>query len=653
MTRHHWLAVLIALGIISPALAAPPQLVRITPPALQTGTTTTLILEGTELIPAPRIVLPVPIASQTVKEPSAANRVQIELKLAADVPAGVYQMRLANGKGISNPLGVEIDAVPPQPFMPKTAKLPAYLQGTLNGSSTLSTTIEGKKGQRLVIEAEARRLGSAIDPVIKVLDPRKVQVDWAQGSNTLGGDTRLITVLPADGTYTIELHDMQYRAGTPNRFRLHIGDFPSADLAFPLAGQRGTKGSFQLIGTVPETTRVTADLTNVPGGTFVRLPRAPGVPGMMPVVLVSDVPEVFKSEQAPGKPQEVTIPAGINGRIMKPNEEDAYRIRVQPGMKLRFDVLAERAGSLLDGVLILRNEMGAQLARSDDQTGTLDPGLEYTVPPGVNAIVAGVSDLQGRSGPQYVYRLAVTSSGLPDFTLALTEERALIPRNSSTILRVRATRTGYTGPIKLSLPGLPEGVTVTGDTIPEGVNDALLSFAAKDGPLSAVVLPRILGESTDPKTPLRRVALGLETPLNKVYPWLRSEFAVAVTDPGPINIAWESIGDKLAIGTTIAGKVKVTRSADAKGTIRLSLLTNQVIPKAKDNRTDDVNRSLRLEGMPTIPGILSLAEIKMIVPADLRGMTYDIAVKAEMLAADGRTVVATATTPIRHLPATK
>ena len=49
----------------------------------------------------------------------------------------------------------------PQPFAPKIDKLPATLQGTLSGSATVSTTFEGKKGQRLIIEAEARRIGSA------------------------------------------------------------------------------------------------------------------------------------------------------------------------------------------------------------------------------------------------------------------------------------------------------------------------------------------------------------------------------------------------------------------------------------------------------------------------------------------------------------
>src|SRR5262249_30679710 len=142
---------------------------------------------------------------------------------------------------------------------------------------------------------------------------------------------------------------------------------------------QGSKASFQLLGSLPETTRALADLTAAVPGSFFSLPQ-PGLAGTAPRVLVRDIPEIMESDPAPGKLQEVAVPAAVNGRLRTPGEEDRYRVPVQPGMKLRFDVLAERAGSPLDGVLTLRNEAGVQLARSDDQAGTLDPGLEFTVP---------------------------------------------------------------------------------------------------------------------------------------------------------------------------------------------------------------------------------------------------------------------------------
>jgi hypothetical protein len=643
----------LALCSCLPAAAAPPQVARVTPPALQAGATTLLTVEGTDLAPNPRLLLPVPLAGQTVKDGATPTRVQIEVKLA-DVPPGVYPLRLATDQGVSAAAGVAVDDLPSQPLGPQVAALPASLHGSLSGSATLSTTFAGKKGQRVVIEVEARRLGSAVEPVVKLFDGRRTQLAWAQGRLALSGDARLVAVLPADDTYAIELHDAQYKAGAPNAFRLRIGDFRFADLAFPLAGQRGGRAAFRLIGTVPEDTRVEADLTAAPAGLFVVLPRPPGLSGPMPHVLVSDMPEVVEGEQPPGKLQEVTPPAGINGRLRTPKAEGRFRLPVQPGTKVRFDVFAERAGSPLDAVLVLRNEGGTELARSDDQPGTLDPGLEFTVPNGVTAVVASVTDVHGRGGPEYVYRLAVTPVGQADFTLSLSEDRLPLPRGGAAVLRVRANRTGYDGPIKLTLPGLPEGVTVSGDEIPAGAGDTLLSLtAAPDAKPAQAVLPQVVGVAADPNVPLRRVALAPETPLTRAAPWLRPELAVAVTTPTSLAIAWESLDGKLPIGASAAARVKVSRTPDVKGTVRLSLLTSQVVPKVKGGNQDDVAKAVRLEGMPSLTAEQASADLKIVVPPDLPPLPYDVAVRADVLAADGKTVLATAVTPARRLPAAK
>src|SRR5207249_2660399 len=103
------------------------------------------------------------------------------------------------------------------------------------------TSFQGKKGQRVVVEVEARRLGSAIDPLLELLDPRGVQLAWSQSKALLADDARMETVLPADGRYSVLLRDALYQAGTPNQFRLKIGDLHYADFVFPLGVQRGTR----------------------------------------------------------------------------------------------------------------------------------------------------------------------------------------------------------------------------------------------------------------------------------------------------------------------------------------------------------------------------------------------------------------------------
>ena len=65
---------------------------------------------------------------------------------------------------------------------------------------------------RGVFSPSQSKSGSAIDPLVELYDPRHVQLAWAQGTATFSGDARLQAVLPADGRYTVELHDALYRA---------------------------------------------------------------------------------------------------------------------------------------------------------------------------------------------------------------------------------------------------------------------------------------------------------------------------------------------------------------------------------------------------------------------------------------------------------
>src|SRR5262249_9113400 len=217
-------------------------------------------------------------------------------------------------------------------------------------------------------------------------------------------------------------------------------------------------------------------------------------------------------------------------------------------------------------------------------------------------------------------------------------------------VRVRATRVGYTGPIKLSLQGVPEGVTVTGDEIPAGATDTLLSFTIPEGGKLTQGVLQIIGASTEP--PLKRLALLPETPLSKLSPWFRTELAVAVTEPGKLGVVWEAPEENLPLGGKNSGMVKITRAADIKGAVRLSLVTSQIIPKTKDNK-DDVNKALRLEGTPAVPADQAMAEVKVLVPADLPAMPYDLAIRADILGADGKMVLQSAVTPGRRLTANK
>lgn len=629
--------------------AAAPQIGNLPIRGLQTGATTTLIIEGTDLLPQPKLLLAVPITAQSLKPGATAQRVEIDVTLAATVSPGRYPLRVATSQGISSPVIVHVDDLVQQPFSEKLTRLPAALYGLLPDGQTVHTTFEGKKGQRLVAEVEARRLESAIDPVLELLDPNQVPVAWAQGLVVHDGDARLEATLPADGLYTVQLHDALYQPKSPNRFSLRIGALHTPDLVFPLGGQRGTKPVVEILSpTLPTGLRVPVDLTKATGDVPVHLPPQSGLTGRSPRLRVGEYPEVLESTPPPGKLQEIAVPAAIDGRLGNSGEVDRYRLLVQPGMRLQFDLLANRAGSPVDGKLTLQNDSGAVLAENDDRPDTVDPGLEFTVPDGVKSLVVAIADIQGRGGPFSVYRLSVTPAGAPDFQLDLLADRHQIAAPGVDVLRVRAERRGYNGPISLAFAPLPAGVEVTGNEIPAGATDALVTIrsTAAQSPVQGVF--QVVGSSVGVQPPLQRLALLPVTPATRHEPWLRSEVGWAITEPAPLQLAWADASNRLALGTRAELKIHVQRGPAAAGPIRFSLLTSQIIPKTADGQQDDLNRALRIQGPVVIAAGQTDAVVPVLVPGDLPALPYDLAIRAELLSADQQSVVATAVTPSRR-----
>jgi hypothetical protein len=293
------------------------------------------------------------------------------------------------------------------------------------------------------------------------------------------------------------------------------------------------------------------------------------------------------------------------------------------------------------------------LATNDDRPGMADPGIDVTVPAGASDIVVGLKDLLGRGGDDFVYRLTVAPQDRADFSLSLTDDRVNVPRGGRVLLRVAVERRGYDGPIELSLEGLPAGITVENALIPAGNNIGLVMLhgVGLAGDFSvARVVGRAIGVSGSGGQ-LIRVAMLPANSLSERQPWLREEIAVALANPAALQLAWEPAAAGLPLGAKLAATVTAAR-ANATGPVRLTLVTTQQTPRKtikennQDRQVDDVERTLRLEGTPTIAADQSQATAGVIVPADLPEAAYSLALRGELLAADGKQVLATAYSPV-------
>lgn len=642
-----WFLHALCLGAFAANSLAAPVINSFAPRGLGIGQTTTVVIDGADLLPSPRLLLSSNGLDAKLKPNPAPNRVEFDITIPKSASPGIHLVRLASDQGISNAVLVGIDDLPQQPFSAEIKSLPVALTGQAPGNTVAKTTFEGKKGQRIVLDLEARRLGSTLDPVIELLDPRRVQLAWSQGQPLLGGDCRLDVTLPADGRYAVEIHDAVYSAQAPAFFRLKAGDLHYADVAFPLGVSENPKEQSSLLGHVPGDAKGSVDRIYATELAPLTLPSLPRLTGAPPSVLIDGLPAHVEGARHKFDLPTLKPPVAIDGRLRTPGEEDIYRLEVTPGSALRFDFWAQRLNSPVDGLIVLRNELGQELAQADDRPGATDPLLDFTVPAGVTRLLVGVTDLHRRGGPSFVYRLRISPvSNAPDYSLTLFEDRHHAPLSGNALIRVRANRVGYTGPIKLRFSAVPDGLTIENDEIPAFATDALVSldsFSLRPGQQVTSVDGESVGGG-----PGKRRALLPEGTGTATRPWLRSELGLAVTGPGAVAIHWDHKGDILPLGHHVDTRPRVTRAAGLDGPVRLSILTSQVVPKLPDGK-DDEAKALRLASAVSIPANQSEGGVRITVPGDLPVIPYDIAIRAELLSADGKQVRASATSRSRRM----
>jgi hypothetical protein len=583
---------------VAAAEAAPPGLSGLSRRGVQRGVATVIAVDGRNLGPDTRVLLPAGVAveSQSVKgKPKAgAGRVEIELTVSSAAEPGVYPLRLANADGVSGMMLFEVGevaeferpAAAPAPDAPEKAvavpALPVTVNGAIPGTTTEWWRVHLKAGQRLSAEVLAQRIGVPVLPVLEVTDADGRTVAAGRGGPATGADVRLSFTAAAEGDYLLSLHDLMYRGGGSGQYRLRLGDFDYADSVTPLGGRRGSTVEVTFHGgTLKAPVKAAVDLSRVPEG-VARVPvRLPGSPAPAFALAVSDGPEFASSPTATA----VSGAATFNGVVSTPRKSDRIPLRLPPG-KWRFEVAAASLGSPLNPTLTLTRPDGGGLMTAPDRADSPDPAADFTVGPDLPELVAVVGDLHRRGGPGFAYRLTVRPVGRPDFSLSVDEETLNIPAGGTAVLRVKAVRDGYAGPITLLVPGLPEGVVIGGAVIPEGRTFALLTLTAPaDARLSGRPLA-VLGMGTTDEGSFLRTARRVTSPAPEggplLSPIVSSDLPGGIGEPTPVEFAATAADANLLPGVPFTLNVRVGRRPGvegADGAVALSLLTDLVGPE--------------------------------------------------------------------------
>ena len=157
---------------------------------------------------------------------------------AADVKPGVRLLSVRNGDLVSNSLPFSVDTLPEcqaqeanhSAATAQPLTLPIIVNGRIGKPGTWDVfRFEGKKGQAVIAEVRARRLGSPLDSVLKLTDADGKMLafndDWedkGQGLHTHHADSQIQVKLPADGTYYLHLGDAQRHGSSAHAYRLRV-----------------------------------------------------------------------------------------------------------------------------------------------------------------------------------------------------------------------------------------------------------------------------------------------------------------------------------------------------------------------------------------------------------------------------------------------
>ncbi|MEX0713938.1 MAG: PPC domain-containing protein [Pirellulales bacterium] len=415
-----------------------------------------------------------------------ADTVTYRVSLPPDAPVGIFGLRLATGQGISSLRLWMIDDLPSiqDSGGNKTVEtaqeisLPIAVDGACEAESYDFYKINAAAGQRMSIEVVARRLGSALDPVIRLLDAAGRELAYSDDEAGLGADSRFVHVFAEAGTYFIEIRDIRYQGGANYRYRLRLGDFPLPTAPFPMGGRLGTSPKLTITGpaveSVPSMTAAVPSL--VPGG---RLPLAVKYPdgqgsAMLSLVASPLAEQVeFEPNDAPELASTIAVPGAVNGRFETAKDRDYYAIEAKAGQRFWLRGRTRSLGSPTDLFLRLYKADGAMVAEAED-AGTDDGLIDYTFPEdGVYRLM--VEDLNRRGGPEHVYRIEAEAYR-PGFTLAVEADKFDAPKAGVFVVKVTSARRDYNGPITLGLEGAGEGFTLANNVIAEGQNEVVMNI---------------------------------------------------------------------------------------------------------------------------------------------------------------------------------
>jgi hypothetical protein len=615
-----------------------PAVTDITPRGLQVGATTRLVITGQNLAPSATLSFLGASATATVLPESTPERLVADIAVPAEAVPALVPFAVRTTSGISTPVPLSIDRLTQRAMSDAAAgepvTLPAAFTGTLSGTEQPRIVFEGRKGDPFVAEVELKRLGGGADPVLELKMASGTPVGIAWGRTQRGGDPQLVTTLPADGRYILELHDLAYQAPS-STFRLLVGNLRLFDMAVPpatAAGQsrQGIAAGVGVDGMPVELISATGEPTVLLGG-----PAAGAAHGVLPSLPVSDGREFSESEAA-AEPVDIAggglAPTYVTGQLAASGEVDRFVLRVQPGQALDLRVESKTVGSPVEPILTVL-EQGKPIARQAAQPGASTVTVNVTPQAPEGQIEVQVADRLRGFGSEQLYRLRIAPAGSAECQVVGLDPAVTLPASGRGVTRFRIERAGSAGAVTL-IPDEASGIVVEPAVLPAGApsEEVFVTLAAAPGRQPGESLA-MTAEVETPNGPIRRPVRFSPGPAVERFAPNRAYFRV------PIVTSTSAPSLELAMAPSVAFKgltegvgLKVSGEVPEGYSVRFSLVSDEPARPNDPAKPEAGNKPrVRLAEDAAVPAGIADAAIPLLVPGDVAAAEIRAVVKAEVV----------------------
>ena len=514
-----------------------PRLDRITPLGTAAGSSVLVKIAGADLDGSQVLLFDHPgIKAEPVKD-------QFRVTVAADVPAGTYDVRLSGKYGVSNPRLFAVsqgmtEVAEKEPNDSAQTAQPIAVNTVVNGTSDGNREdyyrFPLKQGQRVVIECRAGCLDSLLDANMTLFDAQGKQL--AANGDYNGKDPLIDFVAPRAGDYLISVHDLSFRGGHP--YRLIVTDRPQIENAFPRAVQVGQPATLTVFGRnlgtkakpslwrvgdlaleeCQETITPPADVFQRGAYSFLEHPTGHSVlptaatctlTGFQPrlkigdtfcnavPLLLTETPVTLEVEpnDDPHKPQVLTLPAVVSGRFDRERDADWYQFETKEAGPYSFEVYCERIAGRADPYLVVVDDRDNRVAELDDFGPRVNAFDGHLRDPSGMVNLAGkrkyrvlVQDRYRRGGARFQYVLSIRQP-VPDFHVSVIHHQN--PGPGGTTIRqggaayldvILHYQDGFRGPVTITAEGLPKGLHSAPTTISGDTRGTFVLWADPDTP---------------------------------------------------------------------------------------------------------------------------------------------------------------------------